>query len=108
MTIETIRIELNRPEGALLRILGLIERRGFDIRELIMPHAVAGANSHLMQITVSVEARQPGRSTGNLAHQLRKLWDIEQVTLVETFDPCTNSKPMPAVTGKKETVSCAV
>lgn len=108
MTIETIRIELNRSEGALLRILGLIERRGFAVQGVAMPPATPGVNSPLTQITVSVEARQPGRSTENLAWQLRKLWDIERVSLIEPFQPYQKSSPMSAPPGEEEPVSCAV
>ena len=52
MNIETIRIELSRSEGALLRIIGLIERRGFAVQGMSMPPVNPAANSP-RQITVS-------------------------------------------------------
>lgn len=106
MTIETIRIELNRAEGAVLRLLGLIERRGFAVRGVTMPPADPLSNSPVMEMTVSVQARQAGRCVENLACHLRKLWDIERVTLMDEFHG--RAEPMPAPPGNKETVSCAL
>ena len=37
MTSETICIEITRSEGAIQRLFGLIERRGFELRSFSMP-----------------------------------------------------------------------
>lgn len=108
MNIETLRIELIRSEGALIRILGMIERRGFAVQGVTMPPAVAGVNSRLMHITVTVEPRQAGRSTGNLTCQLRKLWDVRQVTVIDDMEPWTDSTHVSTPPGEEVSVSCVV
>ncbi len=106
MTIETIRIELLRSEGALIRILGTIERRGFAVQGVTMPPVLPGANSRLTQVTVSVQARHAGRCAENLTRQLRKLWDVQQVTMMlEETKWAESCASVPK--GEGVTVSCA-
>jgi acetolactate synthase regulatory subunit len=78
----SIEIAFAHAEGALLRMLGLIERRGFELGDLQV--AERGAESSL---SVQVRPRSPGRNLDVLAAQLRRL---EEVRLV-SFSPSGSS-----------------
>jgi acetolactate synthase II small subunit len=61
-------------EGALVRVLGTIERRGFALGAISSQHTAQG-----MRLTVSVEAE--GRAADVLVRQLRRVVDIREVSL---------------------------
>lgn len=63
-------------EGALLRIIGLIERRGYRIREL----AVTEGAPH-SALSILVEARDSSRRPDVLARQIDTLHDVRSVDL---------------------------
>jgi acetolactate synthase regulatory subunit len=67
-----LRITLNQCEGALLRLLGAIERRGhrlinFQSREL-------GGNIAQQELALDVDCRE--KSPDVLVRQLRRLYDV--------------------------------
>lgn len=68
----SFEIRLSISEGALLRTLGLIQRRGFGIGNLSL-HANAGQQL----LKVAVDGR--GRCPQVLARQLQKLHDVQAV-----------------------------
>ncbi len=68
---DRIRITFRNDEGALIRILGLVERRGY---RLLVVDARDGA------LSLEVSARDPGRRLDVLAAQLRRLTDVTDVT----------------------------
>jgi acetolactate synthase regulatory subunit len=71
-----LRMHLHRTEGALLRCLGVIERRGFVLQSM---HCIPAAhNTAVWELTVELTGE---RSVETLCHQLNKLWDVDQ-TLV--------------------------
>lgn len=57
-------------EGALVRMLGLIERRGFDVRAIEMANG---------SMTLDVEPRDAARNVDMLDLQLRRLIDVSEV-----------------------------
>jgi acetolactate synthase regulatory subunit len=69
-------IEFAANEGALLRILGLMERRGYRVRELEMkeeqPHS---------SLSILLEARDSSRRPDVLARQIGNLFDVRSVDL---------------------------
>lgn len=72
-------IEFNPAEGALLRMLGLIERRGYLLRGVAMNEQPKGAS-----LIVEVEPRDIGRRVQVVAEQLRRLVDVNSVSLANS------------------------
>ncbi len=71
-------------EGALVRVIGMVERRGFPPRSV---HAVPRADGRWdLQIEVDV-----GRPLETLRHQLEKVYDCESVRIVEAGAPALTS-----------------
>ena len=68
---DRIRIEFAHEEGAIVRILGSVERRGYRLTGLAMSGAV---------LTIDLAPRDPGRRLDVLAAQLRRLHDVTSVT----------------------------
>jgi acetolactate synthase-1/3 small subunit/acetolactate synthase II small subunit len=75
---DTIRIDFAIAEGAVIRMLGLIERRGFLVRGLGMTEHESGETASMV---VELSARDPGRSLDTLDLQLRRLHGITNVSV---------------------------
>ena len=73
---ERINITFTPGEGAVLRMLGLVERRGFLVRSIAMTEESSAAT-----IAMDVEARDPGRRLEVVARQLGRLVDVQSVTV---------------------------
>lgn len=79
MTIE-LRMLLKAAEGALLRVLGTIERRGFGIARMqASPHAATDGNEVGIELKVQIEPR--GRAVDVLVRQLQRLYDVVDARL---------------------------
>lgn len=70
-----LTIDFTPAEGALVRMLGLIERRGYLLRAVAMNEMPTGAS-----LIVDIEARDIGRRVQVVAEQLRRLVDVHDVT----------------------------
>lgn len=70
-------IRLTPTEGALLRTLGLIQRRGFSVDEMAL------RNEHGGQL-LSLSLESDGRCPNVLARQIARLHDVETVERLET------------------------
>ena len=68
-----IDVDFAFAPGAVLRMLGLVERRGFDVRGIEMDGA-AGS------LSLVVEARDSGRRLDVVAGHLRRLHDVRSVS----------------------------
>jgi acetolactate synthase regulatory subunit len=77
----SIAIEFAVAEGAVVRMIGLIERRGFEVRGLGMTEHVPDGTASMV---VELRPRGPLRRLGALDLQLRRLHGVTQVTM---FDP---------------------
>jgi acetolactate synthase regulatory subunit len=75
----TLQIQIHAREGAVLRTLGLAERRGFRLEHLQVSEAQG--DGHAMQLTVSSD-----RSIALLKRQLERLHDVIWVE-IETESP---------------------
>ena len=75
---DTIRIDFAIAEGAVIRVLGLIERRGFRVRGLDMTEHEAGKPASMV---IELSARDAGRSLDTLDLQLRRLHGITNVSV---------------------------
>jgi acetolactate synthase II small subunit len=67
---DRLRIHLRDEEGALLRLLGTVERRGY---RLLRVEAEGG------RLALELAARDPARRLDVLAAQLRRLHDVTDV-----------------------------
>ena len=70
----TLKIQLSSSEGAVLRTLGLIERRGFGLGKCSISEA--GDNGRSMEVSVS--SSRPGDL---LKRQLERLHDVQSVEI---------------------------
>ena len=71
----SIHIELDRKEGTLLRILGLVERRGFHIDSL----ELYDLGEDRRGLTLGVRPRDPNRSLDILGLQIDRLYGIKRL-----------------------------
>jgi len=71
-----IHIELDRLDGSLLRILGLVERRGFHIDAAELYEL--GEDKRGLSLTV--RPRDPSRSTDTLGLQIDRLYGIKRLS----------------------------
>ena len=80
--IDTIHIELDRAEGSLQRIVGLIERRGFHIERMVMEDRGQGRTA-----AICVSPRDPSRKIEVLGRQIDRLFGVRRCDAHE-FVPC--------------------
>jgi acetolactate synthase II small subunit len=78
----TMTLTIQRAEGALIRALGLIERRGFAVTSII-----TSSDDSAQQMELTVEVKSSGRSVDTLARQIEKLFDVRSVSLVNANQP---------------------
>lgn len=72
---DTVHILIDRADGALQRLIGLVERRGFFIDAMNM--APEGA---CLRISLTVRGRDAGRSMDNLGLQIDRLVGARRVS----------------------------
>jgi acetolactate synthase regulatory subunit len=75
----TIEVSLSRAEGAIVRTLGLIERRGFVV-EAVATQGGAGDDA----LVLRVEVASRGRPVDVLVRQILRLIDVRQAFLIDT------------------------
>ena len=75
----TIELRLARTEGAIVRTLGLIERRGFAVTA-VTTRSDAGSETLVMRLEVACE----GRSFDVLIRQILRLFDVRAALLLES------------------------
>lgn len=73
---QRIEIDFAMAEGAILRMLGLIERRGFEVRSVLM---TSGGGQGAL--AVNVVPRDPSRRLDIVARQLRRLSDVRKINV---------------------------
>jgi acetolactate synthase regulatory subunit len=73
MTRSDVRLVVGREEGVLVRVLGLVVRRGFEPVEVA---SGPGAAASTLAVRLILEGERP---IENLVRQLRKLYDVRQV-----------------------------
>ena len=77
--IDTIHLQLDRAEGSLQRLIGLIERRGFHIERMVMEGQ--GDNR---SIAVCVRPKDSGRHVDVLVRQIDRLCGMRRCEPYET------------------------
>ena len=71
---DTIHIQIDRADGSLQRLIGLVERRGFHIDGMNM--ADEGA---FRRISLTVRGRDAGRCIDNLGRQIDRLFGVRRI-----------------------------
>ena len=71
---DTIHIQIDRADGSLQRLIGLVERRGFHIDGMSM--ADEGASR---RIALTVRGRDAGRCMDNLGRQIDRLFGVRRI-----------------------------
>lgn len=70
-------IRFTPAEGAVVRMLGLVERRGYALRGLAMEEQANGAS-----ITIDIEPRDSSRRVEVVARQLDRLVDVNSISIL--------------------------
>ena len=71
-----LHIRFKPAEGAIVRILGLIERRGFALRDLAVQDEDTDGS-----LVVELAARDEARQVDVLARQVGRLIDVKSVSI---------------------------
>lgn len=79
MAKETICIEITRVEGAIQRLFGLIERRGFELTSFNMPEVHPHGSNDAYHVTVGITPRDASRSVDVLSRQIGRLHGIRRI-----------------------------
>lgn len=88
----TLRMNIQKVEGAMIRLLGLIERRGFSVTAMN-----AHTDDAAQQVEITLQLRSTGRSVDTLTRQIAKLYDVRSVA-------CLSAAESPLVI--EESVAC--
>lgn len=73
---KTIEIIIDRSERSIIRILSIIERRGFEVLSIDCPTVGSGHQT----LTVGIRSRYDGRALATLSHQIEKLQNVYSVS----------------------------
>ena len=71
----TIHVQIDRADGSLQRLIGLVERRGFHIDGMAL--ADEGA---FRRIALTVRGRDAGRCMDNLGRQIDRLFGVRRIS----------------------------
>lgn len=79
--IYNIQITIRRVEGAIIRTLGLIERRGFAVTSVSTNDSACET-----EMTLALTVESPERSVEVLIRQIGRLYDVCRVQHTRTPD----------------------
>jgi acetolactate synthase-1/3 small subunit len=74
MSTETLHLNIDRADGSLQRLIGLVERRGFHIDGISMRD-----EGPARRIELAVRGRDDARCTRTLGRQIDKLFGVTRV-----------------------------
>lgn len=77
---DTVHILIDRADGALQRLIGLVERRGFHIDAMNM-----APEGEALRVALTVRGRDVGRSIDNLGLQIDRLIGARRISNDATF-----------------------
>lgn len=78
-----IVIDFDRSEGAVLRLIGLVERRGFEVTSVDMPATGAGP----ARLTLGLAAREATRCFTTLTRHVAKVHGVTGVRAAQSHPP---------------------
>jgi len=74
-----IHIQIDRADGSLQRLIGLVERRGFEIHGMSMTEHQAEATGDWRTLTLNVASRDGTRCVDNLGRQIDRLFGVRRI-----------------------------
>lgn len=74
----TIHIQIDRADGSLQRLIGLVERRGFHIDGINMADTPDSGGAFRL-IALTVRGRDAGRCIDNLGRQIDRLFGVRRI-----------------------------
>ena len=78
-----LHLHVDRAEGSLQRLIGLIERRGFEIDHM----TVGEHDEDTRSLAVGVRARDAGRCVDILGRQIDRLYGVRRTTAERAEEP---------------------
>ena len=75
----TIHIQIDRADGSLQRLIGLVERRGFEINGMSMAD-----NGDWRTLALTVASRDGSRCIDNLGLQIDRLFGVRRIETTQT------------------------
>ena len=73
---DRIEIKFRPSEGAIVRLIGLVERRGFEVRGVDLPNMGVAADVYM---GLHLRARDGGRKVETLCAQISKVYGVTSV-----------------------------
>lgn len=80
MNIDSLNIEFDSAEGAIRRLIGVIEARGFQVRNMTM-----GCDMSRSNMTVAVTPRDSGRCLEVLSRQIARVNGVHNVASLKSI-----------------------
>ena len=80
----TLEIDFARAEGAVLRLIGLVERKGYDVRGIDMRDSGDGP----ARLNLSVSPRDSGRRIEVLSRHVEKVFGVSAVRRPDLQPSC--------------------
>ncbi|HYC98176.1 ACT domain-containing protein [Brevundimonas sp.] len=80
MTADTLHLHIDRADGSLQRLIGLIERRGFHIDGMTLSD-----EGHGRRVQMAVRGRDEGRSIETLGCQIDRLFGVTRLSSPAAF-----------------------
>jgi acetolactate synthase-1/3 small subunit len=87
----TFILQIDRAEGSLQRLIGVIERRGFDIERMSVTDS--GANR---EVRLHLNARDAGRCIDVLGRQIDRLIGVRRIAPASSYSHVEEVAPCPA------------
>jgi acetolactate synthase regulatory subunit len=75
MTADTLHLHIDRADGSLQRLIGLVERRGFHIDGMTLSD-----EGHGRRVQMAVRGRDEGRNIETLGRQIDRLFGVTRLT----------------------------
>lgn len=85
----TLHVEIFEAEGALVRLIGLVERRGFTISSMAMSAPSNGSS----RVTLDIASRSGARQIDILTRQIERLFDVHAVSRPAAPDDISFAAP---------------
>lgn len=73
--MNTLHLEIDGADGSLLRVIGLIERRGFFIDKIVME---GEGNAGARKVALGIRARDADRCVDVLGRQIDRLYGVKR------------------------------
>ena len=75
---DRITIRFSKSEGALIRLVGLVERKGWEVRAVTMPESVQDGPA---EMHLSLAPRDETRTVDVLSRHIVKMHDVTDVEI---------------------------